>query len=81
VKDVAGMPHIQLEPSRAGARAGAGRRGGCSRGDRRRFGIGSFVIVPLVSEGRCLGFLTSDERGETFSLDAAEVDLMTTFAR
>jgi len=43
------------------------------------FGIGSFVIVPLVSEGRCLGFLTCDERGETFSLDAAEVDLLTTF--
>jgi signal transduction histidine kinase len=45
----------------------------------RGFGIGSFVIVPLVSDGRCLGFLTCDERGETFSLDAAEVDLLTTF--
>jgi signal transduction histidine kinase len=43
------------------------------------FGIGSFVIVPLVSDGRCLGFLTCDERGEAFSLDAAEVDLLTTF--
>jgi signal transduction histidine kinase len=43
------------------------------------FGIGSFVIVPLVSDGRCLGFLTCDERGEPFSLDAAEVDLLTTF--
>jgi len=45
----------------------------------RGFGIGSFVIVPLVSDGRCLGFLTCDERGETFSLDQAEVDLLTTF--
>jgi signal transduction histidine kinase len=45
----------------------------------RGFGIGSFVIVPLVSEGRCLGFLTCDERGEAFSLDAAEVVLLTTF--
>jgi signal transduction histidine kinase len=43
------------------------------------FGIGSFVIVPLVSDGRCLGFLTCDERGEAFSLDSAEVDLLTTF--
>jgi signal transduction histidine kinase len=43
------------------------------------FGIGSFVIVPLVSDGRCLGFLTCDERGERFSLDGAEVDLLTTF--
>ena len=45
----------------------------------RGFGIGSFVIVPLASDGRCLGFLTCDERGEAFSLDAAEVDLLTTF--
>ena len=30
----------------------------------RGFGIGSFVIVPLVSDGRCLGFMTCDERGE-----------------
>jgi signal transduction histidine kinase len=43
------------------------------------FGIGSFAIVPLVSDGRCLGFLTCDERGERFSLDAAEVELLTTF--
>jgi signal transduction histidine kinase len=43
------------------------------------FGIGSFVIVPLVSDGRCLGFMTCDERGEAFALDAAEVDLLTTF--
>jgi signal transduction histidine kinase len=43
------------------------------------FGIGSFVIVPLISDGRCLGFLTCDERGEAFSLDAAEVELLTTF--
>jgi signal transduction histidine kinase len=45
----------------------------------RGFGIGSFVIIPLVSDGRCLGFLTCDERGEAFSLDAAEVALLTTF--
>jgi len=45
----------------------------------RSFGLGSFVIVPLVSEGRCLGFLTCDERGEQFALDPAEVDLLTTF--
>lgn len=43
------------------------------------FGIGSFVIVPLVSEGRCLGFLTCDERGAAFTLDADAVDLLTTF--
>jgi signal transduction histidine kinase len=45
----------------------------------RGFGIGSFVVVPLVSEGRCLGFLTCDERGGTFTLEPSEVDLLTTF--
>jgi signal transduction histidine kinase len=43
-----------------------------------RFGIGSFAIVPLVSEGKCLGFLTCDERGESFWLDSAEIDLLGT---
>src|SRR5439155_24734953 len=45
----------------------------------RSFGIGSFVVVPLVSEGRCLGFLTCDERGVTFTLEPSEVDLLSTF--
>ena len=45
----------------------------------RGFGLGSFVVVPLVSEGRCLGFLTCDERGGTFTLEPSEVDLLTTF--
>jgi signal transduction histidine kinase len=44
-----------------------------------RFGIGSFVIVPLISDGRCLGFMTCDQRGAAFALDASEVDLLTTF--
>jgi signal transduction histidine kinase len=43
------------------------------------FGIGSFVIVPLVSDGRCLGFLTCDERGRAFALQPSEVELLTTF--
>jgi signal transduction histidine kinase len=43
------------------------------------FGIGSFVIVPLVSDGRCLGFMTCDERGAPFSLEPPEIDLLTTF--
>ena len=37
------------------------------------------MIVPLFSEGRCLGFMTCDERGERFDLDAAELDLLGTF--
>jgi signal transduction histidine kinase len=49
------------------------------RGLAREFGLGSFVIIPLVSEGRCLGFLTCDERGGSFTLEPPEVDLLTTF--
>jgi signal transduction histidine kinase len=45
----------------------------------REFGIGSFVLVPLVSEARCLGFMTCDERGQRFSLEPAEIDLLNTF--
>src|SRR5439155_6446561 len=45
----------------------------------RGFGIGSFVIVPLISDARCFGFLTCDERGGSFTLDEAELELLTTF--
>ena len=45
----------------------------------RDFGLGSFVIVPLTTDGRCLGFMTCDQRAERFLLDEAEVDLLTTF--
>src|SRR5262249_51023582 len=43
------------------------------------FAIGSFVIVPLVSDGRCLGFMTCDERGRAFTLQPSEVELLSTF--
>ena len=45
----------------------------------RGFGIGSFVIVPLISDARCFGFLSCDERGGSFTLDEAELELLTTF--
>jgi signal transduction histidine kinase len=45
----------------------------------REFGIGSFVLVPLLSEGRCLGFMTCDLRGERFMLTESEIDLLGTF--
>ena len=45
----------------------------------RGLGIGAFVVIPLLSEGRCLGFLTCDQRGEPFTLEPSEVDLLTTF--
>jgi len=45
----------------------------------RAFGIGSFVLVPLLSEGRCLGFMTCDLRGDRFTLTENEIDLLGTF--
>lgn len=44
----------------------------------REFGIGSFVLVPLMSEGRCLGFMTCDERGEGFWLEPPEIEVLAT---
>lgn len=45
----------------------------------RDFGLGSFVIVPLTTDGRCFGFMTCDQRAERFLLEEAEIDLLTTF--
>ena len=33
----------------------------------------------LISDARCFGFLTCDQRGARFTLDEAEIDLLTTF--
>jgi signal transduction histidine kinase len=44
----------------------------------REFGIGSFVLVPLMSEGRCLGFMTCDERGEAFWLEPPDIEVLAT---
>jgi signal transduction histidine kinase len=68
-----------LSTSRAVFVSDPAREGALPEDLARGFGIGSFVIVPLVSEGRCLGFLTCDERGGSFTLDPSEVDLLTTF--
>jgi signal transduction histidine kinase len=59
--------------------ADASREEALPEGIARGFGIGSFVIVPLLSEGRCLGFMTCDERGGRFDLDRPEIDLLDTF--
>jgi signal transduction histidine kinase len=41
-------------------------------------GITSFVVVPLVSEGRCRGLMTCDRRGRRFTLAGSELQLLTT---
>ncbi len=42
------------------------------------FGLHSLVIVPLISEGRCLGFMCADRSGKDFALDDMELELLTT---
>lgn len=42
-----------------------------------RFGVRSVVAVPLLVEGRVLGFLVADRRGEAFDLGARELELLT----
>jgi len=41
----------------------------------------SFVVVPLLSEGRTYGFLGADRDGTTFDLSEADCELLTTIGR
>jgi signal transduction histidine kinase len=41
-------------------------------------GLRSLVVVPLISEKQCLGFLCADRGGKEFTLDEDELELMTT---
>jgi signal transduction histidine kinase len=40
------------------------------------FGVRSLLVVPLMSEGDCLGFLVGDRPGETFSLEPEALELL-----
>ena len=51
--------------------------GGLSERAIEAFGVRSLLVVPLLSEGRCLGFLVADHDGELFELDAGTLDLLT----
>ncbi len=39
-------------------------------------GVGSAVVVPLFSEGRCIGFMLADRGGTVFELDDSDRDLL-----
>jgi len=43
-----------------------------------RFGVVTILAVPLLAEGRCLGFLAADRGGGSFELDQGALDLATT---
>ena len=43
-----------------------------------QFGVGTVLVVPLLAEGHCLGFLAADRGGAPFDLDKSALDLMTT---
>jgi signal transduction histidine kinase len=40
------------------------------------FGISSLIVVPLLTGGRCLGFLSGDRGGESFELDEKQLMLL-----
>ena len=46
----------------------------------QRFGVRSMFVLPLVSGGRCIGFLSGDGAGAAFALDAVEVEVLETAA-
>jgi len=43
-----------------------------------RYDVRSVFALPLVSGGRCLGFLSGDRAGVPFALDSTEVDVLET---
>jgi signal transduction histidine kinase len=51
--------------------------GGLSDRAIEAFGVRSLLVVPLLSEGRCLGFLVGDRGGEPFSLASETLELLT----
>ena len=52
--------------------------GGLSSALTEQFGVVTVLAVPLLAEGRCLGFLAADRGGGAFDLDESALDLMTT---
>jgi signal transduction histidine kinase len=42
------------------------------------YGLASMFALPLMSEGRCIGFLVGDRAGSTFELAETEVDILNT---
>jgi len=65
------------ESGRAVFVADVAAEGGLSERAIAAFGVQSLLVVPLVSEGRCLGFLVADRGGERFDLDADTLELLT----
>ena len=45
-----------------------------------RFGVGPILSVPLLIEGRCLGFLVADRAGRSLDLTTRDLELLTTLA-
>ncbi len=45
-----------------------------------RFGVGSIVVVPLLVDGRCTGFIVADRSGERFELDDEDLEVLATLA-
>jgi signal transduction histidine kinase len=43
------------------------------------FGLRSALVVPLLTRGQCLGFITADRGGEAFELDDETLDVATAF--
>jgi two-component system sensor histidine kinase KdpD len=42
------------------------------------YGLASMFALPLMSEGRCIGFLVGDRAGSTFELAETEIDILNT---
>lgn len=66
-----------LEERRAVCVEDAMAEGAAPRTILERFGATSLVAVPLLIEGRCLGFIVADRAGQRFRLDKRALELLT----
>jgi K+-sensing histidine kinase KdpD len=51
---------------------------GLPSGVAEAYGVRGMLVLPLMSEDRCIGFLTADHGGETFELDSNVAELLRT---
>ena len=82
-RSLAEYPLLQraAESGRADLRRGRGARPGSIPPEvAKMLGIRSAFAAPLVTEGRCLGFIGADKGGKPFSLDHHQLDLLAAIA-
>jgi signal transduction histidine kinase len=53
---------------------------GLPPGVAEKYGVRGVLVLPLISQDRCIGFLSADHGGEPFELDESATELLRTIA-